>query len=161
MDAATLLIDDDAGFAESVAASFEARDIPLDVANSWEAGLDLYRVGLHELVVADYNLPGSKHGLKLLLEVKALRPSSRLVLISGRVTPTAADLIAAAGLVDRFIPKTPDLARELIDEAREAESRAGQGTNWRQIGGAHLARNTIDDGALESIDAALRVQVES
>lgn len=161
MAAAVLFIDDDAAFAESVAASFEARDLPLDVANSWDAGLALYRAGLHELVVADYNLPGSRHGLKLLLEVKALRPSTRLVLISGRVTPTAADLIAAAGLVDRFIPKTRDLARELIEEAREATRRAEHDTDWRQFAGAHLARNTIDEAALDAVDAALRVQVES
>jgi ActR/RegA family two-component response regulator len=159
--ASTLLIDDETGFVESVAASFEARDLLLDVASSWESGLALYRAGLHELVVADYNLPGSKHGLKLLLEVKALRPSSRLVLISGRVTPTAADLIAAAGLVDRFIPKTTDMARELIDEGREAERRSMQDTDWRHVAGAHLARSSIDEAALEAVDAALRVQVES
>jgi DNA-binding NtrC family response regulator len=161
MSASVLLIDDDHSFVESVAASFEARDLGLDVAESWNAGLALYRAGLHELVIADYNLPGSKFGLKLLLEVKALRPATRLVLISGRVTPTAADLIAAAGLVDRFIPKTTELARELMEEAREADRRAGEDTEWRRVATAHLARNTIDEGALDQVDAALRVQLES
>lgn len=161
MTASVLLIDDDRAFAESVAASFEARDLGLDVAGSWEAGLALYRAGLHELVIADYNLPGSRLGLKLLLEVKALRPSTRLVLISGRVTPTAADLIAAAGLVDRFIPKTTELARELMEEAREADRRAGEDTDWQQVAMAHLARHTIDEASLDRVDAALRVQLES
>jgi ActR/RegA family two-component response regulator len=161
MAATVLLIDDKPEFLETMTMSFAANDIAIDVAKSWEEGLALFRVALHELVVADYNLPGSRMGLQLLLEVKRLRASTNLILISGAVNLAGGDLIEASGLVDRFIPKGADMAGELLREARAAEARVAGPTDWRAVGGAHTRKAGIDESALEAVDRALRTQIGS
>ena len=159
MLSSTLMIDDQKSFLESMRIAFEAEGINLDVADTWDEGLALFRVGLHELVVADYNLVGSKHGLKLLAEAKRMRSSSRLVLISGAVTPSAGDLLGAGDLVDRFLAKESDLLSHLLEEARDAVLRAEAATSWPDAAQAQIQRGGIDQAALDAVDAALSSQL--
>src|SRR5436190_1493564 len=104
MPANTLLIDDEVNLVQSIKAAFDIRGLDLDTALSWDDGLQLFRVGLHDLVIADYNLPGSKLGLKLLARIKQLHPSSKLILISGYFDASAEELLPQTNLVDRFLP---------------------------------------------------------
>jgi DNA-binding response OmpR family regulator len=160
MAAHVLLIDDELGFSGSVKSFFDSAGIELDCASTWQEGLNAFRVGQHELVIADYNLPGSDHGLRLLLEVRRLRPSSRLILISGALNEEEAQLLVPrAGLVDRFLPKAPDLGRELLAEARDAVRRAEEPTDWTQVATAHVNWAKVDDALIEQIDQALRSQM--
>lgn len=156
MSVDVLLIDDDAAFSRSVRENFLERDLPLDLAESWEDGVALFRVGLHELVIADYNLPGSQHGLKLLATLKPLRPSTRLILISGAITSVPEQKIRSSGLVDEYLPKSPRLIQQLADRAQEAISRGQCRSDWPRVAEAHLAGNQMDEAKIEEIDSLLR-----
>jgi len=159
MIAHVLLIDDEQAFSDSMRAFFQTAGIELDYAGTWKDGLDAFRVGQHELVIADYNLPGSLHGLRLLLEIRRLRPSSRLILISGALRDEAKDLVPKTGLVDRFLPKDDKLAEELLIEAEAAVKRAEGPTDWQQVARAHVNWAALDDKVVENIDQALKSHV--
>src|SRR5688572_19887940 len=95
-----LLVEDNDAFAEELEAALNDRGLRIDRASGWEEGLELFRVNGYELVIADYNLPDTEHGLELLAQIKMLIPSSRLVLISGALTPAAERSLADIGLLD-------------------------------------------------------------
>lgn len=159
MPAATLLIDDQVPFLESIQAAFEAQGVPLEVASTWEEGVERFRAGLHELVVADYDLQQSKQGLMLLLDVKRMRASTRLILISGAITPTAQEVIEARRLVNAYLPKGPKLIDDLLGEAKAAEDRARSATDWTAAGQAQVDEASIDEEALEKLDKELNQQL--
>jgi len=157
--AATLLIDDDVGFSTSTKHLFHERGIALDWAQSWDEGLGLFRVGLHELVIADYNLPGSSHGLRLLAKIKPLRPSSKLILISGALTSRAAKIVKETTLVDDYLEKTASLPDTLVELAQKAAGRAQESTDWPAAAGAYLAGSTVYEDDIKRIDAALQGEI--
>jgi len=160
MAAHVILIDDEQTFAMSIKSLFEAASLELDCASTWQEGLDGFRVGQHELVIADYNLPGSNHGLKLLLEARRLRPSSRLILISGALNEEkAAELVPRAGLVDKYLPKDSSLAEKILAEAGDAVKRARETTDWTRVAASHLNRAKLDDADIDELDKALRLQM--
>jgi ActR/RegA family two-component response regulator len=157
--AATLLIDDQQTFLDTLTSTFRVHQVPLEVAAKWEDGIAQFRAGLHELVIADYDLQQAKQGLMLLLEVKRMRPSARLILISGAITPTASNILDAERLVDAYLPKGPNLIDALLAEAEAAESRALSATDWKLAAGSHVDRTKIDLDALEELDRELNQQL--
>ena len=162
MGAHVLLIDDEEEFSNRVKNSFLLSNIPLDHAASWDEGVAMFRVGLHELVIADYHLPqsdlpdSSLHGLKLLARIKPLRPSSELILISGAVTSVPEERIRRCGLVNTFLPKTLNLVQTLIPKAQQAMDRAKRPCNWVTVAQAHRAGADIDESEIEEIDLLMR-----
>jgi len=77
-----LLIDDDAAITQAAKTTIEAQGLHIEIASTWDDGLAKFYAYSPDLVISDYNLPGSRMGLALLSEVSKLRPSVRLVLIS-------------------------------------------------------------------------------
>jgi|SRR5215471_11372655 len=155
-----LLIDDDHAFSQSLLGRYHASPV-LDWADSWERGLDLFRIGRHELVLADYNLPGSERGLKLLLRIKPLRPSSRLVLISGALMREAERLVSSSGVIDRYLSKfDARFADEVDDEIQGAMRRSGEATDWQRVGEAYMKSEAVDRNTVEKIDQALHEQID-
>jgi len=161
MQAQVLLIDDDEGFSNSIQESFTMSGIALDRASTWEEGVSKFRTGLHELVIADYNLPGSSHGLQLLAEIKPLRPSSELILISGAITSVPENKIKISGLVDDYLPKTGRLTKLLLERAQNAVERAAIASNWDAIAKSHISGSEVDKAELEEIDKLLRKDIDS
>ena len=159
MAAATLLIDDEETVLLSIKGLFRQRNLGIDVATSWDQGLGLFRVGLHELVIADYNLKDSKHGLTLLDSARALNPSTQLVLISGWVSEETAQEAKAAGFFDAFYPKTSELPATLANLAADAEVRMSTPTRWKRHARARLTQRRRDPEELARIDDILRSQV--
>lgn len=151
-----LLIDDDVEFSETIKANLSTRGIPIDHASNWKDGMDLFHVGLHELVIADYNLPGSNHGLKLLAEIRPLRPSTELILISGAITSVPEDKIKSSGLVSEYFPKDSRLVPKLAAKATEAARRAQSGTEWHAVAQGHVEGGQIDVSVVDEIDRLLR-----
>jgi DNA-binding NtrC family response regulator len=159
---ASLLIDDHAGFAHSVVAAFRSAGMPLDWADSWDRGIDLFRVAAHELVIADYNLPGSEHGLRLLAAVKKLRPTTRLILISGALRKGAAEVVARSTLVDLYMEKMDEQFEDvLLQEAAEAEERAQEATDWPTVASSYLDGEVLTDAEIDEIDAILRERLDA
>lgn len=149
-----LLVDDDEAFAKSFIDDAHDQGISVDWAATWDEGVALFRALGHELVVADYNLPGSRLGLRLLSEVRRLRPSSRVVLISGAVPEHL--LHQSSPLVDAVFVKRPSLPDDLASELSSASVRAAERTDWSEVATAFRDRRDIPEGDLDAVDAALR-----
>lgn len=161
MNADVLLIDDETEFVNSIKISFSELNIPLDTAFTWDEGVRKFQVGLHELVIADYNLPNSLNGLKLLARIKPLRPSSRLILISGLIRNVPEEAILIKGLIDRYLPKTPDISSLLVEEAKDAVKRAACPTNWQIVAAAHILGSEIEESKIDEKDQLLQNNIKS
>lgn len=157
--ATTLLVEDEKDVAESYVARFKEEGLRLDWAATWEDALALFRVAGHPLVIADYNLPRSKHGLQLLLAMKRLVPHSRLILISGAMSPAAEQLAATIEFLDGFYPKTIGLGDILLQEARQVANHAADPTSWRRVASGYLTDPRSYEDEIERIDAALSTDV--
>lgn len=153
-----LLIDDDEAIRESIARAVTASGLQLEIAETWSDGLDAFFAFGPELVVADYNLPGSEMGLELLLRVARARPSVRLILFSAFLTEDDAAEILAVGPVDRVLSKKDPMfaAREILSEIADAKVRSQQDTDWVAFSKASLETRQVDEEAFRNLDRILR-----
>ena len=159
--AATLIIDDDEDLLHSWTRLAQTRGLSVLVASSWDQGLALFHALSPDLVIADYNLPGSSHGLKLLAEIRSLRPSVRLVLISGIVEPSALESAERLGVVDRVLSKG-DSARAtsvVLEEIERASKQGAAPTDWKSFAAASAVAAAADAQNLDEIDDLLRATV--
>ena len=161
MDARVLLIDDEPDFTKSVTDAFYDRGVNVEHAATWEDGEQLFRVGMHDLVIADFDLAGARDGLLLLAKLKDLRPGARLLLISGKSVTIPAETIESSKVVDRFLVKDVKLMTELLDEAAASEKRAKQSSDWRKLAERHVAASDVDKDHVEEIDALMRSALEN
>ena len=130
----TLVIDDDVALVETLDDSAAIAGLDVATATSWDEGLAVFLTLGPSLVVADYNMPGTDNGLKLLTRIKALRPSVRLVLFSGYLDEADMARLVADGLVDRVLTKgsAVDTADALLAEARQAPEMVDRPADWVQ-----------------------------
>lgn len=161
--ASALLIDDDEDLRSSLQAAANDVGLGLRATGDWNEALALFHVLSPNLVIADYNLPGSEHGLRLLAEIKSLRPSVRVILISGVVD--AADLrrAEALGMVERVLSKGDAIAttKALLEEIRQAEATVTTSSDWQAVAQAYVNSRAVDQEAFDELDAALRRQAEN
>ncbi len=159
---ATLVIDDDTALLASLQAAARLSKVELVTASSWEEGLVLFQILSPDLVIADYNLPGSQHGLRLLSRIRQLRPSVRLLLVSGYFDEADLEKVMGLGIVDRALTKgsATDTARALIEEARAAGQRAATPTDWVAYSKAYVASTSVSEEELQSLDALLTSKFE-
>jgi ActR/RegA family two-component response regulator len=154
-----LLIDDEAEFAETLRAAFELRGIRLDVAHSWEEGLEQFQVCGHELVIADYQLPDSANGFALLAAAKQHRPGTMLVLISGVLSSRVDGILEGSEIVDAYYPKEPELLDHLLVHVDEAQERALTSPDWPRIAASWLRRNRATPEEIAALDSRLRAEL--
>jgi ActR/RegA family two-component response regulator len=152
-----LLIDDEPDFAETLRASFELRGIRLDVANTWADGLAIFQVCAHELVIADYQLPGSENGFALLAAAKQHRPGAMLVLISGVLSSKAGQILDGSEIVDAYYPKEPELLDQLLGHVNDAQQRVTVTPDWPRIAASWLHRASPEE--IAEFDARLRAEL--
>lgn len=157
--ATTLLIEDNEALANTYGALFNDEGLQLDLATDWDAGLAKFRVVGHSLVIADYNLPGPRHGLQLLFAMKRLVPSSQMVLISGAMSAKAQKLAADIPFIDAFYVKGPDCGDQLLNLARVEDERALRPTDWRRVAEGYLRDPGVANPLLERVDDELRADV--
>jgi CheY-like chemotaxis protein len=106
----SLVIDDDEGLISSLQGAAAAAGLSIATAKSWDEGLASFIALGPSLVVADYNMPGSLNGLRLLGRIRALRPSVRLVLFTAYLDEADMAELVAGGLVDRVLTKGSGLS---------------------------------------------------
>lgn len=154
-----LLIDDDDAITESARGAISGMGLHVEIASTWDEGLAKFYAYSPDLVISDYNLPGSKMGLALLSSVARVRPSVRLVLVSAYLNEQDAIEVEKLGLVDRVIRKTSavDSAKAIIEEVRAAASRSSEGTNWASFAESSLRADQVDQGDLDTLDNYLQV----
>lgn len=157
--ASTLLVEDEQTVADSYIKSFEDEGLKVELATTWEEGLAKFRVAGHELVIADYNLPGSRHGLQLLLAMKRLVPHSRMLLISGAMSPRAEGLAKTIEFLDGFHAKRVGLSDTLLLEATQVADHADEPTDWRKFASGYLSDPRAQQAELDEIDNALAADV--
>lgn len=157
-----LLIDDDIDLLASYEAAASARSLPLETASTWDDGLNAYLVRRHDLVIADYNMPGSRMGLRLLVEIRRANPGTRLVLLSGFIDEADIAEVERLGLADKAIIKSlSGTADEVIAELRAAaEADRSAPTDWRAVAEAYAAAAEVTDAELDALDAAIARKVQ-
>lgn len=159
--ACALLIDDHKQLVESATAAAKARGLHLDTATDWDTGLALFETLNPDLVIADYNMPGSKHGLRLLMSIRRLRPSVRLILISGFLAPEDMAEVEQLGLVDRALTKgtSVESIRAILEEVAEAAVRPEARTDWVDFARAYVDAAGVNESDLDALDQLLAQKV--
>lgn len=158
--ASTLFIDDEPDLVpDALRDAFEDEGLSLDIAATWAEGMAQFAVVGYELVIADYDLREAETGLRLLAEIKALAPSTRLILVSGRLPADTASLVREAQVVDLFLSKTdPKLREVLLKEAREAHEKSHD-TDWGASGRAHPRAAEVDLDKIAGLEAELKLKL--
>lgn len=152
-----MLIDDAPGLRKSLSRAAELSGLTLLTAESWDEGLAMFQVHSPTVVIADYNLPGSQHGLQLLAEIRRLNPSVRLLLLSMYIDDQDVPEIEALGLVDRAIPKSgPDVTDEILAEVEAARDRAAVHTDWSSYAKAHRQSRAVQQSEIDELDARMK-----
>ncbi len=156
-----LLVDDEQQLMASIAGSARAAKLDLVCAASWDEGLALFHVLSPQLVIADYNMPGSRMGLQLLVEIRRLRPSVRLVLVSGYLDTEDMAKIAALDLVDETYTKgsSVETAQAIIGEIQKASELATSPTDWVEFARAYVHAARVSDEEIEQLDEVLAVKL--
>jgi len=159
----TLIIDDDVDLLDTWTRLAKTKDLEVTTASGWDEGLALFHILSPDLVIADYNLPGSAHGLQLLSEIRRLRPSVRLVLISGAVETSRLDELEALNIVDRVLSKgdSATATSVILEEIASAAAQSRLPTDWRTFAEASLAAASSDNNALDQIDLLLTASIET
>lgn len=152
-----LLIDDDLGLLESAKAAVQAYGLEVMTASTWEEGLAKFQAMSPNLVIADYNLPGSRQGLSLLFEIANLQPSVRLVLFSAYLRDEDVTAVEQLPFIHRAFRKTDAVAtaRAILDEVRLASEASRQRTDWTAFGQAAERTERVSADALQRLDEFL------
>lgn len=152
-----LLIDDRPEPRESLSRAARLAGLTLLTAESWDEGLSLFQVYAPTLVIADYQLPDSPHGIQLLSAIRRLSPSVRLILLSAFIQEEDVPEIEALGLVDRALPKgRPNVTAEIVEEVRAAQERAAADTDWPAYARAHTQSNAVEQSEIDELDRRLK-----
>lgn len=161
--ASALIVDDDVALLDTWTRLIEANGLAVETADTWESGLTAFHVFSPDLVIADYNLPGSAHGLKLLAEVRRLRPTVRLILISGVVEPSQLAAAESLGIADRVLSKgdSAHAIEVIVEEIRSVTEEASNSTDWALFADAWTHAASIDVEALEELDRLLSSSAKS
>lgn len=81
-DLKILLVDDEVDFVSTLAERLRMRSVTADTAHSGEDALRMTEAGEYDVVVLDVMMPGIG-GLEALKRIKALRPHTAIILLTG------------------------------------------------------------------------------
>lgn len=100
-----LLVDDDAVFREQLGRAFRARGYDVRTAADYYEGLSYAISQPPELAILDMRMPG-RSGLELAQALGTVCPSTRILLLTGTLGPTAPGALIAAGIA--YLSKPAD-----------------------------------------------------
>ena len=153
-----LLIDDDLSLLNSIRRTAALNNLRLDIASTWDEGLGLFHVLAPSVVIADYHMPDSRNGLQLLAEIKRLRASVRVVLVSAYINDEDVERVEALNIVDcalRKIDLTQTVER-ILDEIRRASESDDKHTDWVAFANARVRAAKASDEELDQLDDFFR-----
>ncbi|MXZ03316.1 MAG: hypothetical protein F4Y88_06495 [Chloroflexi bacterium] len=99
-------------------------------------------------------MPDSRYGLQLLSEVKQLRPSVRVVLVSGFINDQDVESVESLGIVDRALRKVDatETNREIMEEIRAANEGDHARTDWIAFARARIGMTKESIESLDNLD---------
>lgn len=106
-----LFVDDDASLLHSIRTFFVARGFAVDCATELEEAQALLDCREYALVICDVSLRGTgdEDGLEIVSYLRGSAPRTRIVILTGTVSPTPRDLLRA-GFVAHVVTKPLPLA---------------------------------------------------
>jgi DNA-binding NtrC family response regulator len=107
-----LIADDDRDLAESLADVLELKGFEVGIAFNGDAAMECYRAQPTDLALLDVRMPG-KDGIACCLELRALDPTMRVVLMTGYAADPAMQRAHTSGAA-AVIEKPFDLEAVLI-----------------------------------------------
>lgn len=111
-----LVVDDETSMCQLLESILAVTDCDVQTASDALVALDLLRAGSYDLVLTDLRMP-VMDGIELAREAKRLRPSIRVVIISGH--PTLSSAITAVNIgVDGYLTKPFNPMDVLMTTAR-------------------------------------------
>jgi CheY-like chemotaxis protein len=116
LEGAILRIDDDDSILRLEKALLERSGYKVLTAASAQEGLKLVKTCMCDAVLLDYQMPGM-NGREVASEIRLVRPSLAIILLSGSEVPTQ-----ALALVDAFVPKV-DSCHQLLPVIADLCSR--------------------------------------
>lgn len=160
--ALALLVDDDTGLLASVEGTVSVAGLDLVTAASWDEGLALFQILSPDLIIADYNMPESSHGLRLLVRMRRLRPSVKVALVSGYLSEDDLKRVADRNFVDTAMTKgsAVETARAITSAVKDLGGEAAAPTDWVEYAEAYLRTSQLSTNELDELDALLADKVE-
>jgi DNA-binding NtrC family response regulator len=98
-----LIVDDEPQVAEVLAKSLSRQGHQARVAHSGQEALEALKTSSPDALFLDISMPGM-NGLEVMAEVKRMKPSLAIVVITGHATPDEVEHVKRMGAVD-VIPK--------------------------------------------------------
>ena len=153
-----LLIDDDQSLLKSIGRLAALNDLRFEIAATWNEGLGLFHVLAPSVVIADYHMPNSQNGLQLLAEIKRLRPSVRVVLVSAYINDEDVKRIEALNIVDRALRKIDltETIEKILEEIRRANESDDAHTDWVAFAKARVRAAKASGEKLDQLDEFFR-----
>lgn len=115
-----LVVDDDVDAADSLAELFELEGHAVEVAYSGEEAIDAYRRSRFDIAFMDIMMPG-KNGVESFFEIRKLRPSAQVYMMTGYSVEQLIDQAIAKGALG-VLSKPVDLDKVLaaLEETKPA-----------------------------------------
>ncbi len=111
-----LIVDDEAIVRESIGDWLKDAGYQVATAETGEEALEMVEEHDFSIIILDVRLPG-KTGMKVLQEVKALKPDIKSIIITAYPTMELANEARKLGAIDYLIkPVVPDELEQLIRE---------------------------------------------
>lgn len=115
-----LLVDDEIDFLEIMSERMKARGIDVVTCTSAEDALKMIKSEAFDAVILDFMMPGMD-GMHALKEIKASRPESQIILLTGHATVEKGVEAMKLGATD-FLEKPADL-EALAGKIKSASAR--------------------------------------
>jgi CheY-like chemotaxis protein len=110
-----LVVEDDSSVAQSLSLLLTIDKHQVEVVGDGETALTRYKVGSHDLVMADFLMPGID-GLELARLIKAHIPKQPIVLVTAHLETVSSSEKARLQYVDALLgkPFSPEQVREAL-----------------------------------------------
>lgn len=119
MSESVLLVDDEKDFLEAMAQRMTDRGMEVTTATSAQEAIDMIEKYSFDAIILDFQMPGMD-GMEALKSIKAKRPESQIILLTGYATVEKGVEAMKIGATD-FIEKPADL-EALTKKIRKAKT---------------------------------------